>query len=85
MKNSTILSAACAALLLGCATNRGKIVLVRCDPTPADRVNLLVGTDFEPVPPALMLGDGGAQLRIMFFRGPGGERFEVVQDNIGAL
>ena len=30
-------------------------------------------------------GDGGAQLRIMFFRGPGGERFEVVQDNIGAL
>lgn len=30
-------------------------------------------------------GDAGAQLRIMFFRGPGGERFEVVQDNIGAL
>ncbi len=47
MKNSTILSAACAALLLGCATNRGKIVLVRCEPTPADRVNLLVGTDYN--------------------------------------
>ena len=31
-------------------------------------------------------GDAGAQLRIMFFRGPGGERFEAVQDNIkGAL
>ena len=30
-------------------------------------------------------GDAGAQLRIMFFRGPGGERFEVVQDNIAAL
>lgn len=30
-------------------------------------------------------GDAGAQLRIMFFRGPGGERFEVVQDNIRPL
>ena len=30
-------------------------------------------------------GDAGTQLRIMFFRGPAGERFEVVQDNIGAL
>ena len=30
-------------------------------------------------------GDAGAQLRIMFFRGPGGERFEIVQDNIAAL
>ena len=30
-------------------------------------------------------GDAGAQLKIMFFRGPGGERFEVVQDNIAAL
>lgn len=30
-------------------------------------------------------GDAGARLRIMFFRGPGGERFEVVQDNIGPL
>lgn len=30
-------------------------------------------------------GNAGAQLRIMFFRGPGGERFEVVQDNIKAL
>ena len=30
-------------------------------------------------------GDGGTQLRIMFFRGPGGERFEVLQDNIEAL
>lgn len=27
-------------------------------------------------------GAGGTQLRIMFFRGPGGERFEVLQDNI---
>jgi len=47
MKNSTILSAACAALLLGCATNRGKIFLVPSEPTPADRVNLLVGTDYN--------------------------------------
>ena len=30
-------------------------------------------------------GDAGAQLRIMFFRGPSGERFEIVQDNIAAL
>lgn len=30
-------------------------------------------------------GDGGAKLKIMFFRGPGGERIEAVQDNIGAL
>ena len=30
-------------------------------------------------------GDHGAQLRIMFFRGPGSERFEVFQDNIAAL
>lgn len=30
-------------------------------------------------------GQGGVQLRIMFFRGPAGERFEVVQDNIAAL
>ncbi len=30
-------------------------------------------------------GDAGAQLRIMFFRGPAGERFEVMQDNIAAL
>lgn len=30
-------------------------------------------------------GDAGTQLRIMFFRGPSGERFEVLQDNIGAL
>lgn len=30
-------------------------------------------------------GDVGAQLRIMFFRGPGGERFEIMQDNIAAL
>lgn len=30
-------------------------------------------------------GDKGTQLRILFFRGPGGERFEVMQDNIGAL
>ncbi len=30
-------------------------------------------------------GEGGAQLKIMFFRGPGGERFEAVQDNLRAL
>lgn len=30
-------------------------------------------------------GDAGTQLRIMFFRGPGGERFEVLQDNIKPL
>ena len=30
-------------------------------------------------------GAAGTQLRIMFFRDPGGERFEVVQDNIKAL
>ncbi|MDR1183691.1 MAG: VOC family protein [Coriobacteriales bacterium] len=33
----------------------------------------------------ITFGDAGAQLRIMFFRGPGGERFEIVQDNIAAL
>lgn len=32
-----------------------------------------------------VFGDGGAKLKIMFFRGPGGERIEAVQDNIGAL
>lgn len=30
-------------------------------------------------------GEGGTQLRILFFRGPGGERFEVLQDNIKPL
>lgn len=30
-------------------------------------------------------GDAGTQLRIMFFRGPAGERFEVLQDNIKPL
>jgi catechol 2,3-dioxygenase-like lactoylglutathione lyase family enzyme len=30
-------------------------------------------------------GEAGAELRIMFFRGPGGERFEIIQDNIAAL
>lgn len=30
-------------------------------------------------------GDAGTQLRIMFFRGPGGERFEALQDNIKPL
>lgn len=29
--------------------------------------------------------DAGTQLRILFFRGPGGERFEVLQDNIRGL
>ena len=32
-----------------------------------------------------VFGDAGTQLRIMFFRGPGGERFEVLQDNIRPL
>lgn len=32
-----------------------------------------------------VFGDAGTQLRIMFFRGPGGERFEVLQDNIKPL
>lgn len=30
-------------------------------------------------------GDKGAKLKIMFFRGPGNERIEAVQDNIGAI
>lgn len=30
-------------------------------------------------------GDKGAHLKIMFFRGPGGERIEAVQDNIGPI
>ena len=30
-------------------------------------------------------GEGGAKLKIMFFRGPGSERIEAVQDNIGPL
>lgn len=30
-------------------------------------------------------GDGGAKLKIMFFRGPGNERIEAVQDNIGPM
>lgn len=30
-------------------------------------------------------GDKGAKLKIMFFRGPGNERIEAVQDDIGAL
>ncbi len=29
--------------------------------------------------------DEGAELNIMFFRGPGNERFEVLQDNVGPL
>ncbi|MEF9877024.1 MAG: VOC family protein [Gordonibacter sp.] len=33
----------------------------------------------------IAFGDTGAQLRIMFFHGPSGERFEIVQDNIAAL
>lgn len=32
-----------------------------------------------------VFGDAGTQLRIMFFRGPSGERFEVLQDNIRPL
>lgn len=30
-------------------------------------------------------GEGGAKLKIMFFRGPGGERIEAVQDDVGPL
>ncbi len=30
-------------------------------------------------------GEGGAKLKIMFFRGPGGERIEAVQDDIGPI
>ncbi|HIS40868.1 MAG TPA: VOC family protein [Candidatus Aphodovivens avistercoris] len=30
-------------------------------------------------------GEAGLNLKIMFFRGINGERFEVVQDNLGAL
>lgn len=30
-------------------------------------------------------GDGGLQLKIMFFRGPSGERFEVLEDDIAGL
>lgn len=30
-------------------------------------------------------GPGGTKMRILFFRGPAGERFEAVQDNIRAL
>lgn len=30
-------------------------------------------------------GKGGAKLKIMFFRGPGGERIEAVQDDIGPI
>ena len=30
-------------------------------------------------------GNGGANLKIMFFRGPGNERIEAVQDDIGPI
>lgn len=30
-------------------------------------------------------GEGGAELKIMFFRGPGNERIEAVQDDVGAI
>ena len=30
-------------------------------------------------------GDGGLQVKIMFFRGPSGERFEVLEDDIAGL
>ena len=42
----------------------------------------LAGDDADVV---VVCGEGGAQLKIMFFRGPGGERFEAVQDNLRAL
>ena len=42
----------------------------------------LAGDDADVFP---VCGAGGAQLKIMFFRGPGGERFEAVQDNLRAL
>lgn len=30
-------------------------------------------------------GDAGLKVRILFFRGPGNERFELIQDNVGGL
>ena len=45
--NSAILLAFCAALWAGCATDAARSVPVRSMPTPADRVNLFVGTDYN--------------------------------------
>jgi predicted alpha-1,2-mannosidase len=45
--NSAILLALCAAFLAGCATDAAPSVPVRAMPTPADRVNLFVGTDYN--------------------------------------
>lgn len=41
--------------------------------------------DAEDAATFVTYGNAGAQLKIMFFRGPSFERFEVVQDNIAAL
>ena len=45
--NSAILLAFCAALWAGCAKDATRSVSVRGMPTPADRVNLFIGTDFN--------------------------------------
>lgn len=44
----------------------------------------------HPIDPAgsdvfKVYGDGGLKMKIMFFRGPGNERIEAVQDNIAPL
>ena len=61
-----------------------KGVAVEADPfdPPLEFDRPLAGDDADVF---TVCGNAGAQLRIMFFRGPGGERFEVVQDNIKAL
>ena len=45
--NSAILLTFCAALWAGCAKDATRSVSVRGMPTPADRVNLFIGTDFN--------------------------------------
>lgn len=48
-------------------------------PLDFDRPCDVGGTVFE------VCGERGLNMRIAFFRGPGSERFELVQDNISAL
>lgn len=48
-------------------------------PLDFDRPCNLEGTVFE------VCGERGLNMRIAFFRGPGNERFELVQDNISGL
>ena len=45
--NSAILLVFCAALWAGCSKDAAQSVSVRGMPTPADRVNLFIGTDFN--------------------------------------